>query len=68
MSPPFDVGKIFGVFFVHTVFCSYKVAFREKSAANGSRALELLLSKLHNIMRLLRLHDATILPTSGRNS
>ena len=45
VSPPFDVGGIFGGFFIHAVFCSYKVAYREKRAASISPAMELLLSK-----------------------
>ena len=61
VSPPFDFGGIFGVFFLNTRCFAVTKLLIAKCATNGSRAIELLLSKLNCIMLLLRLHDVTIL-------
>ena len=45
LSPLQSVGFL-ADFCIHVVFCGYKIAYRVKSPANGSRAIELLLSKL----------------------
>ena len=60
--PPLTSAGFLAIFSIHAVLCSYKVAYREKRAASGSRTIGLLLSKLHYIMLLLQLHDVTTLP------
>ena len=61
VSPPFDVGGSFCGFFLYTRCFAVTKLLIAKCATNGSRAIELLLSKLNCIMLLLRLHDVTIL-------